>query len=349
MNRTLADCGTRVRASQRGESGFSIIELLVASTAAMVLLAAGYTMLTSMFTSNATMNGVVDTQQRARVALNEIAGEVLRAGTGLPSGGIAVPNGASSSPLNWPGLSATLPTPNNVLGTVTPGNGIGPTVGGVGTDAIALLTVDQLSDPLPIAAIVPSTARIDFAVDIHSPPTELFEGDLLLFSNVNANVFGMITNIHSSLDRANFADSDALDLNQPSAANGNMSSLQNPGTPVTFPPTTAVKIKLITYYIDATDPDHPRLMRKVNAQPPQVVADDIYNLQFTYDLYDFVTTTSTTDQDTTAQPNQIRAVSVRVSGRSTNVDPRNNAHYHLELFSKVNVRNTTFRNRYSGS
>lgn len=330
-----------------GERGFSLIEFLVATTGALILLGATYTMLASMFSSKTTMSGIVDTQQRTRVALNEMAGEILRAGTGLPSGGIAIPNGSGSNPLNWPGLSAALPTPNNVVGTVTPGDGIGPTVGGVATDAIALLTVDQLSDPLPVAAIDPSQEQIDFAVDIHMPPTEIFDGDLLLFSNVNANVFGVVTNVHNSLDRANFAASDPLDFNQPSAANGNMSSLQNPGNPVTYPPTTATKIKLITYYIDYSDSEHPKLMRKVNAQTPQVVADEIYNLQFTYDLYDFATTTATSDQDTTASPNQIRAVSIRVSGRTTDVDPRTDEYYYLELTSKVNVRNTTFRNRYA--
>ena len=85
------------------ERGFTLVEFLIASGAALVLMAATFTFLGNVFSSNATMRQLMDTQQKIRVALNEIAREVVRAGTGLPSGGIPIPNGNNSQalPRGW--------------------------------------------------------------------------------------------------------------------------------------------------------------------------------------------------------------------------------------------------------
>ena len=44
---------------------------------------------------------------------------------------------------------------------------------------------------------------------------------------------------------------------------------------------------MITYYLDTiTDPNHPRLMRAVNFNTPQPVAETLENLQFAYNFAD---------------------------------------------------------------
>jgi len=47
---------------------------------------------------------------------------------------------------------------------------------------------------------------------------------------------------------------------------------------------------MITYYLDATtDPRHPTLMRAVNFNTPQPVAETLENLQFSYNFADGTT------------------------------------------------------------
>ncbi len=334
------------------QSGFTLVEFLVASGATLIIMAATFTLLGSIFSSNTTMVRVMDTQQKIRVGLNELARETVRAGTGLPGGGINIPNGNNSQPIVRPGVAGNnLPTPNNILAILSPGDGVGPTIANVPTDVITILTVDQAAPNWNIDDINPAGNNVDWVQDISQGEFQLVVGDLLLFNNVNASVFAQVTNVQTNGNNnsAIFANSDPLGFNQPSAANGNINSLANAGNPVTFPPTTATRVRIITYYLDNTDVLHPKLMRQENSGSVQVVAEDIYNLQFSYDLFDFATNTDTVNQATTNSPNQIRAVSISIDGRSTSVDPRTNDYFRFGLVSKVNVRNATFRNRYQGS
>ena len=314
-------------------------------------MAATFTLLGSIFNSNSTMTRVIETQQKVRAGLNELAREVVRSGTGIPGGGITVPNGNNSQAIPRPGSGGNLPTPNNVIAILSPGDGLGPTIGGVPTDVITIVTVDQTAPSWNIAKITPAGNNVELVEDISTGEYQLSIGDFLLFNNVNASVFGQVTNVQTNGNNndAIFANSDPLGFNQPSAANGNISSLANPGNPVTWPPTSATRVKIITYYLDNTDVLHPKLMRGVNSQAVQVVAEDIYNLQFSYDLFDFATNTETSNQATTNSPNQIRAVSIAIAGHSSTVDTNTNDYHRLSLVSKVNVRNATFRNRYQGS
>ena len=90
------------------------------------------------------------------------------------------------------------------------------------------------------------------------------------------------------------------------------------------------------YYIDqTTDPSHPKLMRQVNGQTPQVFAEDIEDLQFVYTLADGSTTS------TPANPDDIRTVAVRVMARTERQDPDYPGdQYRRRTFSsRVQVRN----------
>ncbi len=174
-------------------------------------------------------------------------------------------------------------------------------------------------------------------------------GDLFVLTNVNGSVFGQITFVNTGgLNRSLFNGGEPLDVNQPTAASGNLYSLDNrPGNPGVFPPTAATRVKIITYYLDNTDPLHPKLMRRTNDLAAQVVAEDIYNLQFRYDLFDYNLLNPTVNVTTTTSPNQIRAVEISIEGRSAEVSAQTADFYRFGLVSKVNVRNSTFRNRYN--
>jgi prepilin-type N-terminal cleavage/methylation domain-containing protein len=90
------------------------------------------------------------------------------------------------------------------------------------------------------------------------------------------------------------------------------------------------------YYIDqTTDPSHPKLMRQMNGQTPEVFAEDIEDLQFVYTLADGSTTSSP------ANPDDIRVVAVRITARTERQDPDYPGdHYRRRVFSsRVQVRN----------
>jgi hypothetical protein len=332
---------------KRNSKGFTLIEYAICSLATMIMLAATFTLLNSVFMANAGMGELMQTQQNVRVAMNTITRDATMAGTGLPSGGITVPNGADSAALARPGVGGDLTTPNNTIAILSPGNGVGPSVNGVATDALTITTINQESPTWNILDINDDGTEIEFVQEVRNGTMQLFDSDLLVLTNVNGSVFGCVTSVSMTSSVAFFADADPLNINQPDAEFGNIRSILNEDG--TFPPTTATRINLVTYYINNAAPAHPRLMRAVNAQAAQVIVEDIENLQFAYDLFDFETNSSTANQATTATPNQIRSVHVSISGRSPQVLERTGRYYRFSLVSKVNVRNTTFRNRYTGS
>jgi hypothetical protein len=307
------------------------------------MLAAVFSLMTTAVRSNADTGLVMQTQQNLRVAMNTITREITMAGTGLPTGGIAVPNGTSSDALSRPGVGGTLATPNNSIAVVAPGDGVGPTINGVATDAVTIATIDQDSPVWTVQTFDSTSTDLTFVQDVRSGATQLLTGNLLVFSNVNGSVFGCVTDVSTTASHAFFADMDSMNINQPTAAFGNLPSIKAGGDGTT----SATRMNIVTYYIDNSNAAHPRLMRAVNAAPAQIIAEDVENLQFTYDLYNFTSDSGSSNQSTTATPNQIRAVNIMLGGRSSAIMPRTQKYYRFSLISKVNVRNNTFRNRYS--
>src|SRR5579872_6324980 len=118
------------------ESGFTLIEFMIASVLTLAVLGATFTLLNNLFVANTSVQEILSTQQNLRVAMNAISRDVTVTGTGLPDSGIPIPNGNNSTQLVRPGLGVTcgastagcLPTPNNVVALLSPGDGVGPKV-----------------------------------------------------------------------------------------------------------------------------------------------------------------------------------------------------------------------------
>jgi len=326
-------------------AGFTLIEYLVASGLSMVIMAATFMILGQAFKVNSSMGDVMATQQNVRVAMNTMSRDITMAGTGMPGGGIVVPNGTNSAVLTRPGLGGTLSTDNDVMPILSPGNDEGPTLSSVKTDALSIVSVDQDSPVWQVDTVDSTGTLVTFVQDIRSGATQIQPGTLLFFVNANGAVFGFVTDVSKTASEATFADKDAMNINQPDAADGNLKSLINSNG--TWPPTTATRVNIVSYYISNAVPAHPRLMRSVNAETPQVTVEDIDNLQFSFDLFDFATNANTANQATTASPNQIRSVNISITGRSPSILQTLKDYYRFGLVSKVNVRNATFRNRYS--
>ena len=114
-------------------------------------------------------------------------------------------------------------------------------------------------------------------------------GDIILFTNALGSAMQMVSDVNGQV--VTFAAGDAMGLNQRAAPQGTLMQLTS--GPGVFPPTTATRINLVSYYIDnATDPTTPRLVRQVNLGARLAVALGIENLQMTYDLVDGATNPS---------------------------------------------------------
>ena len=104
---------------------------------------------------------------------------------------------------------------------------------------------------------------------------------------------GEVTNVTPT--GIEFADLDPLNMNQNGAATNNIAAISTGAN------TIAYRLFAVTYYLTVPPPngETPRLMRQVNGQTPVPVADNIINLQFSYDIYN-----STTSQ---LDPNQTQS------------------------------------------
>jgi type II secretory pathway pseudopilin PulG len=192
----------------------------------------------------------------------------------------------------------------------------------------------------------------------------LNNGDILLFQNVNGAALGLVTSVNSATDvvTMNLPNGDPLNFNQPSATSGSLTNLQNfdpntlaptppgcPGAMGCFPDTTAFRVIVVTYYIDVSQTT-PRLMRQVNALPPTPVAENIQNLQFSYDVLDAntgITYPNLSDpRNSGYSPNQIAKVNIYVSFRSAQQRLVLRGYSEVTLATSITPRNLDFLDRY---
>jgi len=194
--------------------------------------------------------------------------------------------------------------------------------------------------------------------------TDIATGDLIMLSNANGNALVEITRTTGTQTVFYQAGAGAYQLNQTGAASGSMMCLQNPGTNVTtncsgnnggYPPTTATRVWMTSYYLDATtDPRLPRLVRRVNFdpnRPGRPVALVIENLQLSFDVVDGVTnpTNLATVPDAlnpTLSPNQIRKVNLFVAARSTAEFRKTRQFLRNSVSTQVSLRGLSFVDRY---
>ena len=91
----------------------------------------------------------------------------------------------------------------------------------------------------------------------------------------------------------------------------------------------------------------PRLMRQVNGLTPVPVADDIINLQFTFDVYNSSTNVLDSNEPNpigaSESPNLIQKVNLVAMGQSI-LNQGNSQNMYLA--TDVNAGNMTFRQRY---
>jgi type II secretory pathway pseudopilin PulG len=374
------------------KSGFTLVELIIGMAVTMVALAAAVMMFRDSTKANTNVTQTSDMSDNMRAGLNLIVQDLIQTGTGIPTGGISIPNTVNAAgcnigkPVNRPPtvLNLTFQGPNSankgcnvILPAIEPGNALGPAVtspdgtSSPATDIITILYADNtlaldqkpVNGPsCPAGAIAANGSTVKFdpvCVTIGAAGIPVNPGDLLMLYNGN-NPNGILQTVSSvSGQTLTFNAGDPFNLNgrTTSETSGTILTLQNltAGAPNgTYPATSCTRVWMITYFLDATtDPKHPMLMRAVNFNTPQPVAETLENLQFSYNFADGTTpapvnqfTVPTLPSPGGDNENQIRSVNVYLGARSTTTAATTGKYVRTNLATQVALRSMAYFNTY---
>ena len=197
-------------------------------------------------------------------------------------------------------------------------------------------------------------------------PGGLNVGDLMLFivstagngtgnqgtsSVQSATAVGEITGLPAGGATITFSPGDALNLNQ--VGPNSIASLNGAGALGAGTTLTACRVDAVTYFLQVPPAggtvQTPRLMRQVNGLTAVPVADNIINLQFSYDVINSTLGTISANQaDPIAaglSPALIQKVNLWVMGESLLSGGKKSQSMYLA--SSVSARNMSFCNSYS--
>lgn len=278
-------------------AGYSLIELIVAMGLFTIVMGATLGGLADVMKGNDLVMAIGSINSSVRGGLDLMVRDLLQVGSGLPTSHVVtIPSGAGSARVRLPGPPGTafqtLAT-DLVLPAVMPRAGAGPTIDNVATDVVTILMADNAFLDVALTAVAASSVTVAAGPDLGAGPDRIAKGQLMLISKGSFNTLVEVTDIDVNTRTLTFADGDSLRLNQSAAANGSLPAL-NAQDPVNDATATRIsRLRMITYYLDANvDPDHPRLVRRVNNGDPETfdntlgtaVAVDVVDLQFSYDI-----------------------------------------------------------------
>src|SRR5437764_12947407 len=98
------------------KSGFTLVELIIGMAVTMVALAAAVLMFRDSTKANTNVTQTSDMSDNMRAGLNLIVQDLIQTGTGIPTGGISIPNTINASgcnvalPVNRPPAVLNLPS-----------------------------------------------------------------------------------------------------------------------------------------------------------------------------------------------------------------------------------------------
>jgi hypothetical protein len=333
--------------SIRDESGFSLTEVLIASALTLTVMAVAMTGFRDLSAAADAAALTADVNTTLRTAMNLMMRDLISTGRGIPVGGVPIPSGDNAEALVRPSPGDQLEFEGLVtLPAVSHGASLGPEINDVATDMITILMSDtRLPADMPLIVVAADglSAVVDGDFPVNDPADGIAAGDLMLVANANDRALVMVTGRDGQA--LSFAAGDAMRLNQPDAAQGTLARLQNEDG--TYPQTSATRVLMISYYIDASDPDRPRLVRRVNLGPERTIAVGITNLQITYDLIDGGDNPVNVQQpegDNT--PHQIRKANIVMMARSYRQNDATRQYVTGSLTAQVSLRSLAFVDRY---
>ncbi len=376
----LASSKVDGRAPLSAAAGYSLIEMMVAVGVTTVVMGATMTGLSDVSKGSEAVLNMTQMNQALRTGIDLIERDMLQVGSGLPPGHVInIPSGAGAQTIRLPGppgtnffsdigdpdISAVLPSPN-----------VGPMINNNPTDVLSVLMADNTFLDEPLVAVTNTTADVAAvdangnAINIATGPDRVTVGQLMMVYRGSTTTLMQVTTVDTAMRRITFADGDPMRLNQSGAAAGNLGAVRA-SLPALVPVapfnTFMTRIRMITYYLDATtDPSHPRLIRRINAGNPTTwdnnsgtaVAMDVENLQFRFDLNDGNLNPASVEMNAAdlggtgacapdqCNTNQIRKVNVLLSARSYNSVNKMARTYHNSLQSQVSLRGMSFVDQY---
>ena len=372
------------------QRGFSLLELMVASSIGLIVILAMTSLFRTGMNATFTVTQRAETQQNMRAAIELMTKDLSMAGAGLPSGGLqlATANGNSNVACNQTGTcyvpADTYPNGNYMTG-ILPGFANGVENGAVITSAPAAVNDSVTSIycdynfPLSnFSFTFPNTTTANVAVvnPAVTPnnilaPGGLNVGDLMLFlvstpGNGKGNqgtsavqtaaAVAEITGLPAGGASIGFAAADPLNFNQPStAANSLANAINTPGTFGAGNTVTVCRLYAVTYFLEVPPAggtvQKPRLMRQVNGGNAVPVADNIINLQFSYDVINSQLGNMSANQSNPVAAGLslalIQKVNLWVMGQG--LLSEGNKNQSMYLASSVSARNMSFCNSYSDS
>lgn len=333
---------TRARALA---SGFSLVELMVAMTIALVVTGGALVVFQDATKATEGVKLRLDTNDNVRIGLDLLVRDFIQVGQGLPNTKVvAAPSGTGASAVLRPGPPGSTLTFGGAteFGAVTPGDGLGPVINGLASDIVNVIYVDSQFESLPVVlAADGSSMTVNAGTPIAGVADPVRAGDMFMFNSGSLTAMQLVTRLNSPANQTVFFDTgDAMNLNQRTAPEGSVADLIAAGGTV-----TASRLRMVTYYLDNTAADGlPRLVRRINMNPGRVVALGVENLQFTYDLVDGVT--NPTGQAAPATPNQIRKINVALGARSQRRFRQMNDFVRTSLATQVSLRSLALVDRY---
>ena len=373
----------------KSQRGFSLLELMVASAIGLIAVMAMTQLFNMGMNATFTVTQRAETQENMRAAIELMTKDISMAGAGLPSGGLQLANagGATKVACNQGG-TCYVPADDyplsgvgaqNYMYGILPGFGNGVEGAAVIASAPAPAVNDSITSiycdynfPLSnFSFTFPSGTQATVAVINGAvipnnilAPGGLNVGDLLLFTvgtpgngktaqgtsiAQTAAAVGEITGMPNNTT-IDFAAGDALNFNQTGANSINsIAAAFVAGTTI-----NVCRLYAVTYFLEVPagggTVQTPRLMRQVNGLTAVPVADNIINVQFSYDVVNTVLGNISANQSNPIgaglSPALIQKVNIWVMGESI-TQGGNKKSQSMYLASSVSARNMSFCNSYS--
>jgi prepilin-type N-terminal cleavage/methylation domain-containing protein len=374
----------------RTERGFTLVELMVASAIGLLVIMAMTSLFKVGMDATFTVTQRAETQQNMRAAVELMTKDISLAGAGLPSGGLQLVSGGTPSKFacNQTGTcyvpNDTYPTGNYMYG-ILPGfnNGVQsglsiPNAPGQINDSITSIYCDYNFPLSNFTFALSATSATVSLIATPDPtlPTSLIQagglnqngGDLLLFivstpgngtgpsgtsSVQNAAVVAEVTGITGGGNTVGFATGDALNFNQTTGTN-NLGTVAGAAGGANAQ-MTACRLYAVTYFLQVPAAggtvQTPRLMRQVDGFDAVPVADDIINLQLSYDVINsqtgFINANMPDPVGAGQSPSLIQKVNMWVMGESLTQGGKRSQNMYLA--TSVSARNMSFCNSYSAN
>jgi prepilin-type N-terminal cleavage/methylation domain-containing protein len=372
------------------QHGFSLLELMISAVIGLIMMVGVTSLFRMATTTTFTVMQRAETQQNLRAGIELMTKDISLAGSGLPTGGLVLPNSLGNPKIacNQAG-TCYVPAdtyPASQMTGIIPGfnngvqNGTAITAAPAAVnDSITSIYCDynfQLTNFTFSFPVSPAAASVSLIAtpDPTQPenilqPGGLSVGDLLLFQ-VSTPGNGKTAQGTSSAQTAvsvaeitgipgggppwavAFSPGDALNFNGQTGANSMATAIANFGGTNQV---SVCRLYAVTYFLQVPPAggtvQTPRLMRQVNGGNAVPVADNLINLQFSYDVINSVNSTIDANQPNPIgagdSPALIQKVDLWIMGQG--LTSGNNRSQSMYLASSVATRNMSFCNSYSSS